>query len=410
MPQASEQTHQLAPGGTESQIRKLDAGERAIAIEWADGHKSKFHYLWLRYACACKLCGNPESGVGSLLITDFATDIAPQSVALNNEGKVVVLWQPDGHRSEYNAEWLRLWCYSDVERKRRKFRPKVWRAKSLKSIPTVAFSEATQSDSGRLEMLTLLRDYGLVLVKGGPVSPQTIEDVAARVGCIHESLMLKRVSNIVTNQKVKLITDTPMRIWPHTDQCYRHSPPGITFFQCLETAADGGGASTMADGFAIAEHLRQTDPEAFRLLSTVPQRFQRHLPNETAQYADSHIISLDIDGDVTGIRYAHRVTAAPLSVSEELIEPMYRAIRKLVELMKSEEFVVSFVIEPGDTLAFDNHRVLHGRTEYDASRGRRHLLRCEVDREEHHSNLRLLLRKAGRLREALEVYPHGALH
>ena len=138
-------------------------------------------------------------------------------------------------------------------------------------------------------------------------------------------------------------------------------------------------------------------------------QFHRHLQGETAQYAEGRIISLDVEGNVAGFRYAHRVTAAPLSISAELVEPVYRATRKLVELMKDSKFVVEFLIKPGDTLAFDNHRILHGRTAYDASRGRRHLLRCEVDREEHHSNLRLLLRRANRLREALETFPHGSL-
>lgn len=393
----------------ENVIRHLEKGERAIMIDWADGHRSRFHYLWLRYNCACSLCGNPETGIGSLLITDFPPDIEPASVRLTDEGGVEVFWAPDNHRTTYDASWLRLHCYSEVERRRRRFRPRLWDAKLARNIPSVDFQSAVGSDTGRLEMLTLLRDYGLVLVENGPVERQTIETVAGRVGCIHESLLLKRVSDIVTNQKVRLVTDTPMRIWPHTDQCYRHSPPGITFFQCLETAADGGGASTVADGYKVAERLREIDPEGFRLLSTVPQQFHRHLEGETAQYSDGKVISLDAEGNVVGFRYAHRVTAAPLSIAEELVEPVYRATQNLVRLMKSPEFVVEFIIKPGDTLAFDNHRILHGRTEYDASRGRRHLLRCEVDREEHQSNLRLLLRRAGRLREALETLPRGSL-
>ena len=38
----------------------------------------------------------------------------------------------------------------------------------------------------------------------------------------------------------------------------------------------------------------------------------------------------------------------------------------------------------------DNHRVLHGRTAFDADSGRRHLQGCYVDRDELRSRLRVL--------------------
>ena len=389
-------------------IRSMKQGERAVTVDWEDGHRSTFHYLWLRYNCACSICGNPETGVGSLMLTDIAPDITPQSISQDNEGGLEVRWAPDGHRTNYTAHWLRLHCYSKAERERRRFKPKLWDATLVKNLPTVDFVEATTTDAGHLRMLELMHDYGMVIVRNGPVERDTIEKVAARVGCIHESTVLKRIDDVVINKDVKFVTNTPMRLFPHTDLCYRYTPPGVSFLSCLDSAEEGG-ESTMVDGFTLAETLRQRNPEAFRLLSTVPQQFHRHHAGRVAHNSDGRVIAVDTDGNVVGFRYAHRVTAAPLSVPEELVEPLYLATRELVKLMIAPEFCAQFKLKPGETICFDNHRVLHGRTAYDPASGRRHLLRCEVDREEFHSNLRILLRKFGREREALMTYPVGAL-
>ena len=44
----------------------------------------------------------------------------------------------------------------------------------------------------------------------------------------------------------------------------------------------------------------------------------------------------------------------------------------------------------GDLHIFDNQRVLHGRTEFDPTRGERHLQQCSVNRNEFHNTIRTL--------------------
>jgi gamma-butyrobetaine dioxygenase len=52
-------------------------------------------------------------------------------------------------------------------------------------------------------------------------------------------------------------------------------------------------------------------------------------------------------------------------------------------------------LRAGDMWAFDNRRVMHARTEFDPSTGRRHLQGCYVDRDELLSRWRVLSRSAG---------------
>lgn len=55
----------------------------------------------------------------------------------------------------------------------------------------------------------------------------------------------------------------------HTDLPYYEYVPGVTVLHYLKQSLQGG-KSTLVDGFKIAERIRQVDPEAFEILSTVP--------------------------------------------------------------------------------------------------------------------------------------------
>ena len=52
----------------------------------------------------------------------------------------------------------------------------------------------------------------------------------------------------------------------HTDNPYREPVPGFQALHVLVASPDGG-ESLFADGFALAEHLRGSAPEAFALLT-----------------------------------------------------------------------------------------------------------------------------------------------
>ena len=153
----------------------------------------------------------------------------------------------------------------------------------------------------------------------------------------------------------------PAAIPKHTDQCYRHTPLGINFLQCVKTSGVGG-ETVLGDAFEIARVLRETDPEAFALLTTVPIQYYRYIEGKAAYYSEACVICVDHLGDVVGFRYSNRQTSAPLDLPAELVEPMHDALRKLSALMRHPDFEIQFLLEPGDILAYDNQRVIHGRT------------------------------------------------
>jgi len=54
----------------------------------------------------------------------------------------------------------------------------------------------------------------------------------------------------------------------------------------------------------------------------------------------------------------------------------------LTEKIRTESMQLAFHLKAGDLVAFNNRRILHGRTAFDQSRVSRHLEGCYVDIDE----------------------------
>jgi gamma-butyrobetaine dioxygenase len=54
---------------------------------------------------------------------------------------------------------------------------------------------------------------------------------------------------------------------------------------------------------------------------------------------------------------------------------------------------IEFKLMSGDIMMMDNHRLLHGRTVYDANEGKRFLQECYIDHDSSEGKLRCLKRK-----------------
>ncbi len=389
-------------------IRRLDTGERAFNVEWSDGHESVFHFVWLRFNCACETCGDLDSGIGTVMMADIPKDVSPREARVDDRGGLCVVWNHDGHESRFDPQWLRAYCYSEAARLARRHRPKLWNASFIDRLPSFDYVQVVEDDAARLEAFEHLRDYGFARMRGAPRTLEALMRFADLFGHRITSDSLGPYSDIKTRKKKLFFTDVPAAIPKHTDQCYRHTPLGVNFFHCLRTSGVGG-ETVLADAFEIARVLRDTAPEAFELLSTVPIQFYRYIEGRAAYYTEACVISVDYLGEVEGFRYSNRQTTAPLDLPAELVEPMHDAQRQLSALMRRPDFEIRFLLEPGDILAYDNQRVIHGRTPYDDSQGARHLRSVEVSREEFHNRLRLLMIRLRRSEARSISLARGAL-
>jgi gamma-butyrobetaine dioxygenase len=319
---------------------------------------------------------------------------------LADDGFVQVTWShkltpTDKGRARYHSGWLYqtgLFGDTDFEAD---LSPQLWTAKIFKDIPKIDGSCVLYNEDEYYRFLTTFIRYGAVIIKGLPAMPEMIETLPEKIGVI-------RSSNFGRIFEVKIKADadsnayTGEELRAHTDLATREYMPGLQFLFCLQNDSDGG-MSTLTDGFAVADHIRNTDPQTFHLLSQTSIDFVNKA--KTSDYRMTvPLFNLGRDGKLDEVRWTSWLRA-PMRGSLDEMNRLYSAQKKVYQLGNSHQFRACFTLEAGDMMCFDNRRVLHGRTSFDPASGGRWLRGCYMEREELWSGLRMAAR-AKRARRA----------
>ena len=388
--------------GDRPSIISVERHADAVTVDWSDGHSSLFHHVWLRDCCYCASCGDSYSSKRFIVPCDVPIDVNPATIEIMESGELGITWDHDGHESRYDPQWLRRNCYDDEMRAARFQQPILWDSAIGKDIPRISYEAASIDETQLLDLYRKLRDFGFVVVTGGSTRANGVEAVANLIGDLGDSAYTQ-IFDLSPSSSIKTMGNTQRAVPPHTDEAFRYSPPGINVLGCVRPAADGG-ESVLVDGFYVACRLRNENPIAFELLCRYHQSFNRIHPGSLDQRNRQRMIELDDRDEVIGIRF-HTRSAGPLDLPADLIKSYYSAHQALCDLMMSAGNQVRFQLQAGESLLFDNHRVLHARTEF--SDPERFLQICNVARETFHERLRLLAEKLGFPAEADMVLAAG---
>jgi len=361
-----------------------------VEVRWSDGKRSEFHPIWLRDNCRCEDCGDPAIGYRKLRLTDLDLDCRPQRIE-TADTEIQLRWN-DGHHSVYPASWLRAHAYDDELRASRAFEPMLWDPGFRDNPPLFDYAEIDGDDAGLLKALQQVRDFGLCLIRNAPAEAGIAETLALRFGYPQES-NFGRVQDLLFDPGKSSIANDVKALKPHTDEPYRASPPGLLLFHCIANDQSGAGSSLFMDGFEIAESLRQQDADGFAALCTYAQAYRRHFDDDVDLIAEFPILSIDEFGNLSGIRLNDRV-AAPLSIPPQQVETYYRGLRYLLELAETDSLMLKLTLQPGDIAIFDNHRILHGRSDLMIN-GQRWLQWVQIERGDFHSSLRVIADRLG---------------
>ena len=393
------------PPSGECRISDLDLLADGIRVSWADGHASFFHHVWLRDCCYCEACGDSYSSKRFFVPGDMPPAPVARDAVIDGDGALSIAWEADGHRSRFDPAWLRQHCYDVRSRQARRARPTLWDAGLEADLPRAELASATRSDSARMDLYRKLRDYGLVIVHGAPARPGFIREVVALVGEMGSNTSYGEIFDLTPSSRVRTMGNTFRPVPPHTDEAFRYMPPGLNILGCVRPA-DRAGESVFVDGFQAATRLRRSDPDAFSLLCRHAHSYHRRHDATIDQQARMPILSMDDGGDISGIRL-HTRASAPLDLPSELVPPYYAAYRQICELVMARTNQVHLVLEAGEAVIFDNHRVLHGRGGFEDPA--RFLQLCNVSREGFHERLRLLALQLGLHTEAHQVLGGGVV-
>ena len=366
----------------------LTLGADSLELRWPDGTAGTFPFIWLRDTDPAGF--HPQTGERAFDLTSVPLDIAPQGAEV--EGDALLLTWPDQDApSRFDLGWIKANRPGQPRPDPADVAPVAWRGDlGGAGVPHRDADAILTDDAALADWLDVTKRYGLSIVDGLADDAEAGMAVARRVGHLRETnfgLTFEVVSKPDPNNLAYTSDALPL----HTDLTNQELPPGYQFLHCIANAAQGGG-STFCDGVAVAEDLRERDPEAFEVLSTVTVPFRFH-DAETDIRSRKTVITLDTRGDVSEICFnAH--LADILDLDAEQMTAFYRAYRQFMEMTRAPAYRIGLRLSAGQMVVFDNRRVLHGREAFDPSTGFRHLRGCYVDRGEWNSRLRVLRRAA----------------
>ena len=367
-------------------LSKVAKNGSGLNIEWRDGKKSNFNFMWLRDNCPSDM--DEDTRERTFNILEVSENIHPKEYKINVDGKLEIEWSEGNHTSFYDPNWLRKNCYTLKEKYISPY--KLWDSKlnsNLESI-SIDYENIMQSDEVLIQWLNLLHEKGFSIVKNSPTEKKSALPLLNRISHIRETFF-NTPFEVISIPKPNNLAYTSKRLVNHMDLPYYELPPGYQFLHCLVNNAEGG-MSRAVDGFFVADYLRNNDPETFKTLTRVPAVFvNRDYTQDKKRLYHAQEITLNKDGDYNDIRFSVP-TMGIMDCSPEDMDKFYKAHHKFGKLLHDKRFMVEFKLKEGDIFCFNNRRVLHGRTEYDPNTGHRHLQGYYLDRDEIISRLNYL--------------------
>jgi gamma-butyrobetaine dioxygenase len=263
-----------------------------------------------------------------------------------------------------------------------------WDSK-LKDFNYFNFCKNFFEEKSLFDALMSFYQYGFVIFKNVPTEGSFLVDFANSIGSIRRT-NFGEYFDVKSKPNPNDLAYTSLPLAPHTDNPYRNPVPCIQMLHCIENEVTGG-FSTLVDGYTVTELLKKKFPEFYKILTKVKIRFQ-FMDQSVVLESWAEMIQLDENNELKQVRFSPRLDFVPL-LDKEKLELYYAARKKISELYNSDEYQIEFKLMPGDLLMMDNHRLLHGRTTYDANEGNRFLKGCYIDYDSTEGKLKHLKRK-----------------
>ena len=345
-----------------------------------------FNYCWLRDACPS--CIDPQTRERIFDVASLAE--LPRATSAHIEGDALVIdWQAETQVSRIPLSLLECFATCGRAEDPADLPRTLWYADHGPRFTRVPQQAVLSDPDAKARLTRALIEDGIAIVTQMDGDEDSLPRLVNAIGPITpsaEGLFFDvRVEIEPTNLA---FTSGPLEM--HTDLPGEEAAPGMQFLHCLENTVEGG-LSLFLDGAAVAEALRDEDPEAFRLLADykIPF-FYRH--DNWDYRAHQRVIETDPEGRVTGVTISQHLQDT-MDLPQHLLDSFYPAFIKFLKMMQEDRFLVRFRSEAGNCVIFDNHRIVHGREGYVADSGTRHLRGCYTDRGALRSTFRVLAKQ-----------------
>jgi gamma-butyrobetaine dioxygenase len=368
---------------------RVSSTPEVLTVAWPEGGVSEFASLWLRDNVAADR--DPHSGQRLVDVADVPA--APRiRAALSENGHVRVEWEGEARAASFALDWLAAQAAGGAARRpERQVRRWLEGAAmdARRDFSWLELASARADPAARLGWLTHLTQDGLAFLTRVPCEAHAILDAMALVGRVAET-NYGQVFDVRSVPQPENLAYSDLGLGLHTDNPYREPVPGFQALHALVTSP-AGGDNLLADGLALATHLRDSEPEAFRLLASTAVPFH-YRSNDADLYAERPLIQLAADGEIIAVHYNNR-SVAPLRLAAAAAPAFYAAYRRFALLLREPRLQLRLKLADGELMVFDNQRVLHGRTAFTSARHPRHLQGCYLTRDSVFSEVGVLRRR-----------------
>ena len=367
------------------QIADVTRGERGFTITWDDRSVAELPFIWLRDNDPDDL--HPDTRERVFDLTSVPLDISPVSHELNGDA-LSIQWPDKSQASTYGVDWLYRHRPGQVREDPAAVGQVLWDAASMEEIPRVD-GQACRTNPGVLrDALQTLKRYGIVIIDNLEDSPDASHKFAELVG-FERQTNFGVMFEVISLPQPHNLAYTSIALPLHTDLPNQELIPGYQFLHAYKNSASGG-ESMFADGFRICTDLQDEAPADLELLKTVPVPFRFHDDNNDIRRRRP-LVSQYADGSFDYFVFNAHIADLP-DMESEVLYDFYRAYKTLMHRIREPKYAIQYRLCPGEMVAFDNSRVLHGRAAFDPNSGERHYRGYYLERNEVDSRIRVLSR------------------
>jgi gamma-butyrobetaine dioxygenase len=209
-----------------SRILSVQLKERDLSLEWNNNGWVDLPYIYLRDNCQ-----EPESFKRQRLFhAAFTIDLNIQAkqAEVKEDGRLVIITWPDGHRSRFPSEWLAEYCRGkhnvsgqlDVEKV-------YWGSDFYDSMPRFDFSMLMKDDKSLLEYLIALESHGLVLIENVGLQKQQTKALCDRIYYPKPCIYGKDVMKVESKPNPSHIAYSGVELPLHNDFVYTDHTSGV---------------------------------------------------------------------------------------------------------------------------------------------------------------------------------------
>jgi gamma-butyrobetaine dioxygenase len=361
-------------------------GDGFVSLAWPDGATFDAYSLWLaENADGYGL--EPSSRESMLEPRDLPDPLAITAVTVDAEGALVAEWA-GGRTTRIHPGWLRHVAEGNHTPAAALPVATMWTGADFAEPPTLDGSNILSDDAVLEQWLTMLVQYGLCRLTDTPTTLDFVGELVHHVGPIRDT-NFGLVWSVQKKDDADSTAYTTLDLGQHTDLPTREVPPGFQFLHCIENTVRGGH-SRMSDGWAVVEAIRAEHPDAYDALTTLDWVFCNRAKDAEHRWIGP-IIDHGSQHQPLTLRAFYPVRLAPHMAAAD-IPRAYESLRVFAVMARDPRFQLTYPFRPGDLVAFDNRRILHGRDAFESS-GSRHLRGTYADHDDFYSRLRVLRRR-----------------